>query len=1059
MDANPEVTIHQVIEDYSAKYADHIAIRDCDNLISYSYGELNQKANQLAHYLRSFELSPDNFIAIALDRSPELIISILSVLKSGCAYLPLDAEQPEQQLEFILNDSKAAILITQSNLKDKFKGFTGRIIFIDEDKHHYESHPSHNPVSPVQPHHLAYVIYTSGSTGKPKGVLIEHQSVVNYIRWFSLYTVCRAQSRIDFSSSIAFDMAVTTTIAALALGLEIVICQDQMKKDIRQYRQYLHQNEINIIKLTPSYLKVLIQDVKNHLIELPKLSMIILGGEILHTKECQDWLEIYPQHILYNEYGPTETTVAVTEFKITSMNITELNSIAPIGKPGLNTYCLLPDHDIAELHVGGKCLARGYLNQEEMTKQVFIHDDEENKLFKTGDLCHYLEDGNLEYVERIDDQIKIRGFRVEPGETETCLAAHPEIAEIRVVAHHHDSDENQLIAYYIPKDHAATLKHEALREYLQERLAEYKIPSAFVMVPSFPLTPNGKLDKKALPKHTLVESTIAAETSTEEQLLIIWKKLFHQSQLSMDSHFFNLGGHSLTAARLVIEIENTFNKSINIKNIYEAPTIRELATVISHALPTQNKVQASHFVTHLTKDIPLSDFQFLFWISGWFEPKIKKLNIIARRRVSEKLDMKILLLAWQWVLKQHEVLSYQIEKILPLQYLKMDHDFHINETDLSSYSDNEAEKKLNVSMDELLNHDWRRNKPLFVVKAFHLKEMTELQISISHYLFDDASEDILFADLSRAYCYYSQNKHSLPIQEPIQYKNYIMYENAYLNQQIERDIIFWKKYLSQTYLLPIPENEIIHKMNNMPYSSYLNLSNDIIIHLNHLCIAASISITDLLCASVVLSLKKSIEHLKGEMIINIIRSTRNNESHDKMIGCFLRIDAIKVDLDTTLNFIELAKQIQQSRIETEPYQACSGMVKLACLDQKNLIKHLAMNFVGTIYCKLFKKTKLNFTMLQMYARLKSLKNKQQFIVNINLLHHFLQDTNNESLFGKELVKIKLHEYDLSLINNVLDICLFKNMDDSYLVVSGNLKLGFRERLGRNIIQFLAEKTS
>jgi len=1061
-----DLTIHQMIERYSAQVPHHTALIEDDS--PYCYGDLNNKANQLAHYLKQFDLKPDDIIAVALDGSAQLIITIVAILKSGCAYLPLDANHPQERLHYILDDTRTPIVITRAKSKDQFNGFKGHLLLLDHIWHEINMLPIENPAVSVNANHLAYVIYTSGSTGQPKGVLVEHMSVVNYINWFSEYSQCRPQDRIDFSSSIIFDMAVTTTITALALGLQVVICNHAIKKNVAQYLLHLQQNKINIIKITPSYFKAFIQEALNQCIPLFDLKTIILGGEILHTKECATWLKAYPKQQLFNEYGPTETTVAVTAYAVNRHNVVALNPIVPIGTPGLNIECLLLDRgmqpvtfgEIGELYVSGQCLARGYQNLPELTEKHFVHlslTSSSVKWYRTGDLCRILPDGNIEFIKRVDDQIKIRGYRIEPSEISACLITHPSIKDACVIAHQNQSCDHQLIAYYILHDDKNNVSHQSIRNFLQQKLADYMIPAVFMKLIAFPLTTNGKLDKLALPKPIFIKNNKQVHEPLEQQLIKIWEKAFQLNSIGIDHNFFELGGHSLIASRILVEVENQLGKKLHLDSLYKAPTVRELAKVL---ITAENSTDETLLPVNIINNSvnSLGDFQFIFWLAHFFEPKVKSLNIIARRRFAGWLDKEILRQAFTWVMKKHNILSCQISKVFPI-YTKKELPISIQSHDMTISSDTEVHSILLKGLDELINLKlWKNNKPLIAVKLFLLQEnISELQISVSHVVFDDASEDILFNELSQAYLYYQKNQSLPSLVHDIQYNNYVHYEQNKLNQQLQRDINFWQAYLQDTNLITIAKDDIIHNMKNVAYSTYFDVSDEWIKNSHRICANTSVSLTELIVAATTLSFKKAVGSVNNNVYINIVRSVRNNDVYDKMIGCFLRLDPIKVNLSTHLNLIELAQSIQESRLITEPFQSCSGMVKLACLDRtyrKKFIQHAFIRIATIVYCRLFRKFKLNPTVLAMYGRLRALRTKNQFLININLLNNFVSPSKNTQLFGYDIEETDTHEYDLSTINNVIDICFLHNAsaNQTHLVVSGNLRPSFRQRVGAEIIR-------
>jgi acyl carrier protein len=578
----------------------------------------------------------------------------------------------------------------------------------------------------------------------------------------------------------------------------------------------------------------------------------------------------------------------------------------------------------------------------------------------------------------------------------------------------------------------------------------------------FPLNDNGKLDKAALPEPDNEEHIIHAQTKIEHQLINIWKKAFRFKKIGVNSHFFELGGHSIIAAKIIIDIEKAFSKRIQLEDIYKAPTIRALAITIKNAARIDHKEIAISNRLKTSAFMPLSDFQFIFWISILFEPKIKNLNIIVRRRMTGKLDAALLTAAFSTILKKHKILHYSISKYFPLIHKKENTNIQVVENDLSTHSADEAESILSLSLDELTNKNlWRKDLPLLEARLFHLEnELSELQISVSHMSFDDLSGEILLADLSNVYLHYQTGgQYTLLPHERMQYEDYIFYERSYLNKNLSRDIKFWKQYLHDTSLIVLPEKEVLSDMRDTPYSTYLDLTADVVENAQKACAKASISITNLLCAAVTLALKHSAEPINHNILINIVRAVRENDIHDAMIGCFLRFDPIKVNLKTHLTTIELAKSIQQARIDLEPHQACSGMVKFACLDKsyrKKFIRDAFLRIIAFIYCKLFKKLQLNSNILSMYGRLNSLRTKRQFIISINLLNNFVSPNKDAKLFGLNLEKMDTHKYDLSKFDNVLDICFMKNptLGSMHLVISGNLNPTYRQQIGEEIIKLI-----
>lgn len=1067
------LAIQYLFEDYVKKFPNHIAIIYDQTLLTYK--KLNQRSNQLAHYLINLNLKKNSLIAVSVPLSPDQLIAVMGILKSGGAYVPVDDTHPMQRLQYILDETEAQILITHSSLAAKFNFFNKKIIFIDKDWDIIKLHSSSNPTRPVSTQDLAYVIYTSGSTGSPKGVLIRHDSLFNYIKWLQQYIRCRAQTRVDFSSNLIFDMAVTTSIAALAIGWQVIICPLAIKRNLPAFIKCIDDNKINLIKITPSYFKLMLQEILKNYSPLSDLHTIILGGEILLTADCRQWLDIYPRHHLINEYGPTETTVAVTQYGISHTDIDKLGPIIPIGKPGPNINCVVLDAhkkmvlpgNIGELYISGVCVAAGYLKQPVLTTANFIQIASPQQVFyATKDLCRELPDGNLEYIARIDDQIKIQGYRIEPHEIELQLRSHPLIENAVVVTGKGYSGDVQLHAYFIPQDKKNYPDGDELRSYLRKYLADYMLPAKFKMLESFPLTLNGKIDKKQLLNvaGSVIDKINHATSIFEKKIIAILCDIFGVSEIGINSNFFELGGNSLIAAKFIYKVADTLGKKITFEQIYKSPMVQQIAKVIQHAPTIKDNNIRLDSITWNSNTLPLSDFQLLFWLSNLFTPKVKKLNIIARKRVFGKLDMIALKFAFTMLVKKHQILSCQTATWLPYQYLNQNLHLAIQAHDLASYDQVDREKYLANSLKTLLKHyPWKSNKVLIIAEVFYLGEnSSELQISAPHIIFDDASIDILFAELSQAYLLYKNNLGQSITKkiQPYEYVKYTLYENKHLNQQLDRDIYFWQTYLTDTSLLVISAQESFYPTGQAKpcCSTYVKLPENFLYKIKSISINAHVTIADLLCAATAISLKKYVGHLNhNKILFNVIRSMRDHEVFDKMIGCFLRIDPVKIDVTCTADLITLSKYIQQSRLIAEPYQACSSMVKLACLEKKpqyRFIKIYIINTIATICAWLFKKLLLNPGVVGMYGRLSCLKQANSFIVNINISNQFIYPKLQRNLFGFKVQKAKIYKYDLCAIAHVLDLCFLRDpiSNQAYLVISAHLTNKFRQQLGQEIVK-------
>jgi amino acid adenylation domain-containing protein len=581
--------IHELFEAQVARTPDAFALEfERERL---TYGELDRRANRLARRLRALGVRPEERVALLLHRSPEMLIAILAVLKGGGAYVPLDPWYPVDRLAFLIGDAGATILLTQRRLAEVCRSLAPTVVEVDDGVDPDEI--ADRPTSPVAPHNAAYVIYTSGSTGTPKGVVVCHSSVCNHLHWRHEYFRMGAGDRLLQVASYCFDDSIWEFFEPLTVGACVVMMR---RHDTAHLASLIADHEITAVCLVPSLLRTFLDE---DLSECTRLRRVSTGAETLPV----DLVERHFQRLdaeLYNGYGPTEATVAVTYWKCEAP---VGRSSVPIGRPIGNTRIYVLDERLqpvpigvaGELHIGGACLARGYLNAPEVTAERFITDpfsvDPGARLYKTGDRARYLPDGNLEFLGRLDNQIKLRGFRIEPGEIETALAQHPAVGEAVVAAAESPGIGRQLVAYVVFRDGAAAATGE-LRAFIAKRLPDYMIPSAFVALDAMPLGQNGKIDRRALrpPERPNVESPpnfVAPRTPLEQQLAAIWVEVLGVERVGPDDNFFELGGHSLAATQVISRMRKAFDVDLSLRSFFEAPTLSAMATAAMQGIGRQ----------------------------------------------------------------------------------------------------------------------------------------------------------------------------------------------------------------------------------------------------------------------------------------------------------------------------------------------------------------------------------------------------------------------------------------------------------------------------------------
>ncbi len=581
--------VHQRFETIVESNPDGIALVFKDQQLTYR--ELNGRSNTLAHQLREQGIGPDSFVAILMDRSIEMLVATLGVLKAGGAYVPLDPAYPEDRLSFMLADTQAAVLITQSHLTNNIPPHQASVITMDADWGAATTGQRENPQNHSNGEHLAYVMYTSGSTGRPKGVMIPHRAIMRLVLGAN-YAKLDAETVALQLAPVSFDASTLEIWGPLLNGGRCVLYPKNGAPDPRELQRVIKQNGVNVLWLTASLFNNIIAESPE---TLTGVKQILTGGESLSVHHMRLAYEKLPGTEFINGYGPTECTTFATTYSIPNPLPEDWTSI-PIGRPIVNTQVYVLDDarqpvaigDQGELFIGGLGVARGYLNMPELTSERFVpdsfSDDLHARLYKTGDVVRYLEDGRIDFIGRKDDQVKLRGFRIELGEIEFQLNKHTSLQDAKVIVHQDASGNKQLAAYLIHKeDHITTVSE--LRRFLETNLPTYMIPSLFVFVESFPLTANGKLDREKLPqpgrkRPQIDQPYVAPRDKIEKWLVTLWQELLNLDKVGVQDRFFELGGDSLRAAQFINQIQKELGVSVSIVAIYQAYSIEKFAKLL-----------------------------------------------------------------------------------------------------------------------------------------------------------------------------------------------------------------------------------------------------------------------------------------------------------------------------------------------------------------------------------------------------------------------------------------------------------------------------------------------
>ncbi|HEX8853029.1 MAG TPA: amino acid adenylation domain-containing protein, partial [Pyrinomonadaceae bacterium] len=653
----PARCLHQFFEQQATRTPDAVALIHQTQRLTYA--ELNRRANQLAHHLRSLGVCAESLVGVLMQRSVEMVVALLGVLKAGAAYVPLDPAYPTERLELMLEDTQAGVVLTQRDLQQRLSASDVRSIYLDTDWPEIARHSTENPHAINDENNLAYLIYTSGSTGRPKGVAITHRSASTLLHWARQHFTDTQLSGVLASTSICFDLSVYEIFVPLAWGGSVILATN-----ILELPELEAAEEVTLINTVPSALAELLR-MKG----VPQTARTVnLAGEPLQNALVQRaYAETGIEQVL-NLYGPSEDTTYST-WALIEKGSTQSPTI---GKPIANTQVYLLDSQwqpvaqglVGELYIGGDGLARGYLNRPELTAERFIpnafSEEAGARLYRTGDLARYLTDGRIEFLGRIDNQVKVRGYRIELGEIEAVLSGHERVEEAVVSARLSESGDKQLVAYYVACK--AEVTEDELRSYLQERLPKYMLPAHFVKLSALPLTPNGKIDRKALPevgaeRFEPSEGYLASRNATEEMLAGVWAEVLGRTQVGVLDNFFELGGHSLLATQVISRVRELFDVELPLRSLFETPTVAGLASRVESARRHRSHSKTEK-IARLSRrgSLPLSFAQERLWFWEQLQPFTPTYNLAAAFRLRGELDVAALEQSFNEIMRRHEVL-------------------------------------------------------------------------------------------------------------------------------------------------------------------------------------------------------------------------------------------------------------------------------------------------------------------------------------------------------------------------------------------------------------------
>ncbi len=803
-DYSLEQSLPRLCEEQAARTPDAEAVRFEEH--SLTYRELNQRANRLAHRLRARGVGPETLVGICMERSLELVIGLLGILKAGGAYVPLDPDYPAERLAYMLGDAHVRVLLTMRPLVERLPIHGTHLICLDEDLPDRNSQCVGNPVSGVLPHNLAYMIYTSGSTGRPKGAMNTHRGICNRLAWMQDAYQLTASDCVLQKTPFSFDVSVWEFFWPLIVGARLVLARPGGHRDSAYLVDLIAACRVTTLHFVPSMFHAFLEEP--NLDRCASLKRVICSGEALPVDLHDRFFARLPAE-LHNLYGPTEAAVDVTYWACRAGSETRT---VPIGRPIANTQIFLLDQalqpvplgEAADLYIGGVGLGRGYAGRPDLTAEKFIPHpfaaEPGERLYRTGDLARYRADGAIEFLGRTDHQVKIRGFRIELGEIEAVLGKHPAVREVTVMAREDRPGDTRLVAYVVAPGAGADAT--VLRGYAAERLPEHMVPGVIVPLDALPLMPNGKVDRATLPAPTY--SGAAGEgprTPLEELLAAIWCSVLTVERVGRDDSFFALGGHSLSAARVMARVREALGINPSLHLLFEQPTLARFARAVADA-QEETGVEQAPALTALPREdpIPLSFAQQSLWLMDQFMPDAAVYTLGNALRLHGVLKVDLLQNALNGVIERHEALRtrFPLQEGRPVQRIDPPAPVPLPVVDLTMTEAGDRERQVNAQMraEATLRFDLAQG-PLF--RARLLRQGSDehlLLLTMHHSIGDGWSSGVLLHELATLYAALRTGAPNPLPPLPIQYADYTRWQRSWMQgAPRQRHLAYWRAQL------------------------------------------------------------------------------------------------------------------------------------------------------------------------------------------------------------------------------------------------------------------------
>ncbi|BCL84580.1 non-ribosomal peptide synthetase [Ktedonobacteria bacterium brp13] len=938
--------------------------------VSLSYRELNARANRLAHWLQQQGVGPETMVGICMERSLEMVVGLLGILKAGGTCVPLDPEYPQQRLAFMLRDAQVDLLLTQTHLCERLPAYPGTVVCLDAEAAWLTDWPTSNPTGVLSAEQVAYVIYTSGSTGVPKGVLLRHGSLCNRIHWGQQEYPLTVADRVLQEASFSFDFAIWELFGPLSVGAQVILARPGGQRDIDYLLSLIIQQQITVLHLIPSLLQVFLEQPGVE--QCQSVRHVYGGAEPLPWDLWQRFNERMDAHF-HNVYGPTEATIDSTCWTGERDKGEQAVSIGrPLGNVQVyvldQCYQLVPIGVPGEVYIAGAGLARGYLHRAELTAERFLphpfSSEPGARFYRTGDVARYRADGQLEYVGRVDQQVKVRGFRIELGEIEAALKSHPLIQNAVALVREDVPGEKRLVAYVVASEQVAESEWKA---YLSQRLPEYLLPSVFMQLDAFPLNANGKIERRALPVPEQSRSGVeyvAPRTALEVQLTRIWAEVLGLERVGVLDNFFELGGHSLKATQIISRARRTLGIMIPLRSLFEHSTVATLARAFEQAAEQQEEdtgstlaLQPLSYEMHQARlqayleGVPDEEFQALLatvvmsnepesvyssifpvsfaqqriWLLDQITPDTAIYTIPGGLRLIGKLQRQALEQVLNEIVARHAMLraafptvgGRPVQVVQPFAYAPLPY------RDLRDLNEAEREEEIQrIVMEDAHRPFNLASGPLFRPSLLQLAEEEHvLLLTVHHIVFDGWSQGVLIQEMVQLYAAFVNNQPSPLVPLPLQYPDYSQWQREWLQGTVmQEQLAFWKQQLNG----PLPTLELPTDRPRPPVRTFVGAE-----YLFTLPLATTKALTALsqqeevtLFMTLLTALNIVLSRYTGQtdLLIGTPIANRTQSEIENLIGCFINTIVLRTDLSDNPSLRTLLKRVQQMALDAYAHQ-------------------------------------------------------------------------------------------------------------------------------------------